>query len=753
VSTTTILAVVRALVADTRVLHTLNDHGEKRSGRKMRSNQQRSLWFGVSVLGVLTLSPALFGQASPSKEATIPVPNDWSHHSLIFSRPATTEQARRVEQDPRYWQQRYRSQVPVMLPAPGHDALASELRKDNEEKDVKVSLRRRPRKADGFWGESLGSGGSVGAGNYPAKFSFLGTSANCGTAPQPDFVVYVTGLQGSGTQASIVAYDNLYSGCGGTVPSGYWAYNTGGQILTSPVYSLDGKQVAFVETSGGLGILVLLKWAPSASETVGAPDTLIPVSNAAYPGCTAPCMTEIFLVDGSGTQINDTTSSAFVDYSGDTAWVGGALGWLHKITPLFNGVPGEVVSGGFPVQVNNGNALASPVHDPASGNVFVGDYGGFLYRVNPSTAAVTKSGQLDFGAGIVSSPEVDSTAGLVYVFSSSDGTANCASGATACTAVYVLSAAFGTGTVGSEAVVGDSVAHGTLPNPSPLYDGDFDSTYKNSVNATGNLYVCGNTGGPPILYQVPIAAGVFGTVNPGPVLSNTTTPCSPVTDIQNPNATGGATEWIFESMQAQGVSSGCAAAGCIFNFKVTPWQPSTVYTLGQEVLDSHFQIQVVSVGGTSGTTAPTWSTTVDGLTHDGTTLIWVDQGVQSAFTPGSWAAGFAFSVGTLILDSNGNIERCIASFGTSGPSAPTWSTTPGNVTPDFDVFWENLGASATAALATAGGTSAIIIDNMVGSGTLAGTSQVYFSTLSDQATCGTSSTVGCAVQASQSALK
>jgi hypothetical protein len=45
----------------------------------------------------------------------------------------------------------------------------------------------------------------------------------------------------------------------------------------------------------------------------------------------------------------------------------------------------------------------------------------------------------------------------------------------------------------------------------------------------------------------------------------------------------------------------------------------------------------------------------------------------------------------------------------------------------------------------------LIIDNTVG--TLAGTSQVYFSTLSNQ-TCGTSPTPGgCAVQASQSDLQ
>ena len=40
-----------------------------------------------------------------------------------------------------------------------------------------------------------------------------------------------------------------------------------------------------------------------------------------------------------------------------------------------------------------------------------------------------------------------------------------------------------------------------------MYIGSFDSTYENSTNATGNLYVCGNTGGKPTLYQIPIKAG------------------------------------------------------------------------------------------------------------------------------------------------------------------------------------------------------------------------------------------------------
>jgi len=49
-------------------------------------------------------------------------------------------------------------------------------------------------------------------------------------------------MPGPTGQASIVAYNNLYSGCGGTVPSVYRAHyiGAGSAIQSSPVFSLDG---------------------------------------------------------------------------------------------------------------------------------------------------------------------------------------------------------------------------------------------------------------------------------------------------------------------------------------------------------------------------------------------------------------------------------------------------------------------------------------------------------------------------------
>ena len=407
------------------------------------------------------------------------------------------------------------------------------------------------------------------------------------------------------------------------------------------------------------------------------------------------------------------------------------------------------------MQVNPGaaTALTSPVFDATSGLVFVADVGGFLYRVSPNTAAVTTSGQLDFsssegGAGIIQGPIVDSTSELVYVFASSDGSGSCSGGAD-CTAVYQLAANFADGDTGSEAIVGNSTVFPSAP--SPLYIGALDSTYENSVNATGHLYVCGNTGGAPTLYQVTIGAGVLGTVTAGPILASATTPCSSVTDILNPNASGGATELMFASVQNHGISSGCASGGCIFNFKNTSWLPLTAYTVGQEVLDINLHIQVVTTAGTSGASTPLWALATGASTTDGT-VHWLDQGALSAVALPVWVKNHHYaSTGLEILDSNNNVE-IVTTAGTSGtPNPPAWSTTAGATTTDNTVTWTNLGALATADMPVTGGTSGIIVDNTVGSGTLAGASQVYFSTLGSQV-CGTSGTGGCAIQASQSAL-
>jgi hypothetical protein len=129
-------------------------------------------------------------------------------------------------------------------------------------------------------------------------------------------------------------------------------------------------------------------------------------------------------------------------------------------------------------------------------------------------------------------------------------------------------------------------------------------------------------------------------------------------------------------------------------------------------------------------------------------------GVTTAATPASWIASHTYAVGDLIEDGNLNIEVVTETAADSksgaGPSPPSWMTTVGQTTRDNNVTWTEAGP-ATGALAAAGGTSGVIIDNIVETGVSG--SQIYFSTQGNQATCGTATSVGCAVQASQSALQ
>ena len=706
----------------------------------MNGSAARFFRLGVSLSGLMVLGWVLTGQAAKPEPQGLPT--DWSHSHVIYSKPASAEQEREVAQDPRYWQQRYRREIPREFPTERFQSTSGS------------TGRAASASPGGLWEENMGSAGTPGGANYPAKYSFSLTAANCASASQPDYIVYSTGLLGSGTQASIVGYDNIYSGCTGPVPATYWAYNTGGLILTSPVISLDGTQIAFVQTSGsptGNAGLVLLKWQASTTETIGSPGVPSSVTAAQYPTCVAPCMTEVFLHTGTGGNLDDRTSSPYYDYTSDIAWVGGAGGWLHKITGAFKGTPTEVSSGGFPVKVNaTGNALSNPVYDRTSQNVFVGDVGaggGFLYRVASTGGVVTASARLDFSVGLVEGPLLDVTGGLVFVFASSDGTTSC-TGGVACSAVYALSRAFASGDSGAKVTAGNSAA-----SPNPMYIGAFDSAYYNSPNATGNLYVCGNTGANPTMYRVPINAGVMSAPVPGALLVSLgwSLACSPVTDFPNPNASPNKTELLFFSVQNHGRA--CGGKGCLMNFVDLPWQPKTHYNAGEEILvlrsaDNTAYISVAVTSGTTGSTPPLWPGIVGKETLDGGAggVTWVNQGATTITALSGWVANHFYGLQSRIFDGQ-NVEVTIQA-GLSG-STVTWNPTIGGRTTDNAAIWINAGPWPSASLTVTGGTGGIIVDGM---STAAGASQVYFFNLTNQA-CTTSGGTGiCAIQASQANL-
>jgi len=52
----------------------------------------------------------------------------------------------------------------------------------------------------------------------------------------------------------------------------------------------------------------------------------------------------------------------------------------------------------------------------------------------------------------------------------------------------------------------------------------------------------------------------------------------------------------------------------------------------------------------------------------------------------SWSAATAEAVGNMVVDSNGNIQRCTTA-GTTGAAAPAWSTTLNGTTADGSAVW------------------------------------------------------------------
>jgi hypothetical protein len=246
---------------------------------------------------------------------------------------------------------------------------------------------------------------------FPAKYSFNVTAApSCGN----DFVVFPTNLAGvTGGQASIIGYNNLYAGtgaplCGAVNPSIYWSYNTNfnaagaattGTVATSPVISLDGSKLAFVETRTTGSILHLLNWhaldggaigtavAPKAA-TVWTAD-----GAAAHCPTTGACMISLAF---NGAQ-SDTGSSPFYDYLRDALYVGDDNGVLHKFINVFGvsgTMPSEVLTGNWPITVDTGTIVTSPTVDSVSGNIFLADSGGKLSYVREtfSTAGTCAAG-------------------------------------------------------------------------------------------------------------------------------------------------------------------------------------------------------------------------------------------------------------------------------------------------------------------------------------------------------------------------
>jgi hypothetical protein len=437
---------------------------------------------------------------------------------------------------------------------------------------------------------NMGVGATVGAGNYPAKYTFDGTTANCAT----DFVVYNTSLGGSSSQASIVAFNNIYNPtCGGTIPTTYWAYNTGsGAVATSPVLSFDGTQVAFIQKTAGASNLVVLRWKAS-NGTLAAPVT--PGAGPCAPAA-APCQSTVALSTATVLSATaspapftctgiDSFSSPFYDYGQDALYVGDDSGCLHKFTGVFLGTPTEVLASGanvWPAALTTGfGHLNSPVS--VGSEVLITGADGEVYAVDTTVGGIYPSGANSIDPqltqpGFDDTALVDVTTGKMYVFARASspfvgggtfpGTPNVPSVFEI--AIPATPAAIHAATY-IQGIVSDAGA--AIP-AAPVYMGTFDDSYYSSANSSGFMYTCSthNTGTTTVnaLWVIAVDVGVMDptTIGLGPSLTTANVGCSPITEFNNGSTNN---DRIFLSVTGSPVTASpilcpSAATGCVMSF-------------------------------------------------------------------------------------------------------------------------------------------------------------------------------------------
>jgi hypothetical protein len=417
------------------------------------------------------------------------------------------------------------------------------------------------------WSIPLGTG-IVAPNMFPAKYNFdITATPNCAN----DFVVYGLNVAGAtGGQANLIGVTNLYSGTGGLCganPTVNWAYNgstAGGAILTSPVVSLDGTKVAYVESAATSSIFHVLTWkaGQGTTATASAAPTLPTGCGAA-----TSCLKSVTY----STTATDTLASPWVDYQTDKAFVASNDGKVYRISCVFacalNTQPTVDWTFTLPV-AGTGGASAQPngpVYDFPSGRLFVGDQLGELWVINAKTNTPTLNagpvmiggggcttahppGRTGTGAdctpnggsfGIPDSVIMDSSSNSqkIFAFSGNDGT----SGASAVVAqigmdlTRLVRVHVGLGSVGR-----------TIPNWN-LHTGAFDNAYFGATPNTGHLFLCGTDSGTTQPFHYWIGFSAYPTMNSAPSGSLFRVlvpdiPCSPYTELFNPNITlkGGA---------------------------------------------------------------------------------------------------------------------------------------------------------------------------------------------------------------------
>ncbi|MBZ5546881.1 MAG: hypothetical protein LAO22_02800 [Acidobacteriia bacterium] len=496
---------------------------------------------------VLMLTALVFAQDAPANSAVstphIGLPQDWSTGHVIYTRNGSVEDMMKVRDDPRFLHsfllhkmREQGSQLPQPLENATDDATSTivvpdpdaQAAPDRRTHRPPSKLKHRHSKVD--WAVSLGTTSGMSLGENPAKYSF---DPNAAPDCNNDYVVFTIQAGGRvGRQANLVALRNLYSGtpagiCG-TAPTFLFSYAIGsGTSDLSPVLSLDGKKIAWLENRGTVAYLHVTTWVAGqgTNATTGAVaigncspgascDVAINYTSSAYPGCPTVSTRA------------DSNSNLYVDYGHDAGFVSADNGLLYHVSGVFKGTP--TVDFCIPVNTSAGLGMTGAVYDSKTNKVFISD-SKTLYAFTVGPTSFTAAGSILYGGNAFSdSPILDSFNGYLYMFSSRDTTGNF-------TAVSQIPTTLASKI---DVHIGPRNTHANAI----LIDGAFDENYFNfgPTDARSTLYTCGtdstNTASQDLFTLNFLGTGLINTtpvmtqnknINPGGANGL----CSPLTDF------------------------------------------------------------------------------------------------------------------------------------------------------------------------------------------------------------------------------
>jgi hypothetical protein len=727
------------------------------------NNLWRSRLAQISIGVAILIALVVVVRGTSAQNGPVHMATDWSHRHLIFSQPHSLMDGFKLSGNPRYVQQWIRRNAEKK--GKGHGGVGDQPQTNG---------------IQGDWNVYLGNLGTVGAGNYPAKFSFDITAESC-TAPQPDFIVYNTSLAGSDTAVaaidtgtfsaraavgSTITFINgttantltmIETGTNSTLTPGVGTFNRGGSAANSATnlaaainIAGNGNNVGISATSAGAVVTVTATTAGIVGNSITASSSTAPASNLTW------------------------TFANFVNGASGVATVA-------AFDNLYSSCSGAVPSPYWAYNTGTGATVTTSVVLSADGSqvAFVQNMGGAAQLVLLKWAAGTSNinNPLDLTASpttnvsnasyrtctapcmttlIFDGGATDTLSSPFYDYNPGDDALYVGDDATTLhkfIGVFVGTPAETISTIGN---VWPAVLNGTAHElTSPVYDSN-----------SGNVFVADNV---RVLYRVnhTVGHGTGGTVASASLGSAGITD-SPTVDPSIGNV------YVFVRGDS-GTAGGTKRAGvCLFTTTFAAGSTCTAGVNEAQVSSSDATLPVVrffpgdfdniyfsSANGTGNMYVCT-NALVGGAAVTSVWQIPITAGVLGTPVQGPQIASTNAECSPMTEFDDGTTDRIFVSVVDHSLTAPAFpaincpSTTTGCIM-SFDITTPTGWGTTTATAATAGvagtlGTSGIIIDGSTGT---AGSSQIYFTPLAS-GNCTTASGQGiggCAIQASQAAIQ